>query len=92
MESTASKSKQLAQSASAIVAAILGFGIGAKWGVGVQAFSVFIIVIGAIIHTYGMYVMQMKSGSQKTNTAAKLLWVSAWVCLVALVVLFIYML
>ena len=92
MESIATQSKKLAQSASAIGVAMLGFGIGAKWGAGIQAFTVIIIIPGAILPTYGMYVMQLKSGSPKANATAKLLWVTAWVCLAALVALFIYLL
>lgn len=91
MKTATGNSKQLAQSASAIGAAILGFGLGAKWGSVVQAFAVVLIVIGAIIHTYGMYITQMKNGSQKPDTVAKLLWLSAWICLAALVVAIIYL-
>lgn len=91
MQTGTTRAKQLAQSASAIGAAVLGFGIGAKWGADIQAFSFIVIIIGAIIHTYGMYITQMKNGSQKNDTAAKVLWFSAWVCLVALVVAIIYL-
>ncbi|HUR31950.1 MAG TPA: hypothetical protein VMZ69_11005, partial [Saprospiraceae bacterium] len=52
---------RLAQSASALGAAILGFGIGAKWGVVINsAILIAIIIIGGIIHVGGMYVMQIK--------------------------------
>lgn len=91
MKTATGNSRQLAQSASVIGAAILGFGLGAKWGSVIQAFAVVQIVIGAIIHTYGMYVTQMKGSNEKSGRVAKILWVSAWVCLIALIGIFIYL-
>ena len=92
METQTSKSVQLAQSASAIGALILGVGIGAKWGTPLESFALVILVLGAIIHTYGMYVTQMKNKTVRTDQFAKVLWISAWLCLIALIVLFIYLL
>ena len=90
METITNRSKQLAQSASAIGAALLGFGIGVKWGAALEAYSIPVIAIGAIIHIYGMYFTQMKNTSKRTDTIAKVLWLSAWICLLALVALFVY--
>ncbi len=92
MEGQTVKSVQLAQSASAIGALILGIGIGAKWGTPLKSFSIAILIIGAVLHIYGMYVSQMKNKSVRTGAYAKILWISAWVCLIALVALFIYLL
>ena len=82
---------KLAQSASAIGAALLGFGIGAKWG-GVlnSSLLITIIAIGGIIHVGGMYVMQMRT-KDKADPIARLLWITAWICLVAVVALYIYL-
>ena len=81
---------RLAQSASALGAGLLGFGIGAKWG-GMIDSSVLLIVLifGAIIHIVGMYVVQMKDAA-KAGTMARVLWATAWLCLLALIGLFIY--
>lgn len=82
---------QLAQSASALGAALLGFGIGAKWGARMNsAIVIAILVIGGIIHVGGMYVMQMKK-EEKAGPLAKLLWVTAWICLLSVVILFVYL-
>lgn len=90
---TERKKLQLAQSASALGAAILGFGVGALWG---QIISSTILVItmmaGAVLHVAGMYIVQMKNVNKDASGVAKLLWISAWVCLLALVTLFIYLL
>jgi hypothetical protein len=83
--------KQLAQSASALGAGILGFGLGAKWGSILQGYSLIPILIGAVFHVYGMYITQMKQPSQRTSSIAKTLWVSAWICLVVLVAVLIYL-
>lgn len=91
MQTGTTRTKQLALSASAIGAAVLGFGMGAKWGADIRAFSMIVIIIGAIIHAYGMYLTQMKNGSQKADALAILLWISAWVCLVTLVAVIIYL-
>ena len=91
METQTSKSVQLAQSASSIGAAILSFGIGAQWGTPIKSFAVIILVIGAIIHTYGMYVIQIKNKTDRTGRLAKIVWISAWLCLIALVALFVYL-
>ena len=92
MEAHRSKSFQLAQSASAIGAAILGFGIGTQWGAPLKRYATAILVVGAIIHTYSMYVTQMKNETKRTGQIAKVLWISAWLCLITLVALFIYLL
>ena len=82
---------RLAQSASALGAGLLGFGIGAKWGVGIDSTVLLVILaIGALIHVGVMYVMQMKD-QRKSGMIAKLLWVTAWICLLALVGLFVYL-
>ncbi|GEO07305.1 MULTISPECIES: hypothetical protein [Adhaeribacter] len=83
---------KLAQSASALGAGILGFGLGAKWGLDIANYALLIIVIGGILHVSGMYVMQMKNKSYKSYGVARALWISAWICLVALVALVIYLL
>lgn len=81
---------KLAQSASALGAALLGFGIGAKWGTAFNSTILLVVLIaGAFIHIAGMYVMQMKT--KQAGTFAKVLWVTAWMCLIALIGLFIYM-
>jgi hypothetical protein len=92
METQTSKSVRLAQSASAIGAAILGVGIGAEWGTPLKSFAILILLIGAIIHTYGMYVTQMKNTTERTSVVAKILWISAWLCFVALIAMFVYLL
>jgi hypothetical protein len=83
--------KRLAQSASALGAAILGFGLGAKWGNVIDRYAYVIIILGAIIHVAGMYLVQMKDATGNTGIM-KLLWISAWICLVALVAIVLYML
>lgn len=83
--------ERLAQSASALGAGILGFGLGAKWGLNLSEFALAIIIVGAIIHTGGMYAIQLRNRPEKFSIVAKALWVSAWVCLFAVVALFIYM-
>lgn len=83
---------KIAQSASALGAGILGFGLGAKWGSALADYAFIVIIAGAIIHVWGMYVMQMKSVNGKATTMAKVLWVSAWVCLVAMISILIYLL
>ena len=85
---------QLAQSASSLGAGILGFGIGAMWG---NLFTstiliIVIIVVGACLHVYGMYIVQMKNAGKNAGTIAKILWISAWLCLLILAALFIYLL
>jgi hypothetical protein len=62
-------SVRLAQSASALGAGILGFGIGAKWGANVGAIAVIAILIGAVIHVWGMYAMQQKESPQANKVA-----------------------
>ena len=83
-------SKQLAQSASALGAGILGFGLGAKWGLSVSNYAIWIILVGAFFHIYGMYVMQMKEG-KNVQGVARMLWISAWICLISLVVIILYL-
>jgi hypothetical protein len=84
--------RQLAQSASALGAAILGFGLGIKWGGVIKNYALWVIIIGAFIHIYGMYVMQMKKHSVSVKGISKALWISAWVCLVGLLVIIVYLL
>ena len=86
-----SNAKQLAQSASAIGGAILGFGLGAKWGFPIQAYAIAVIIVGAIIHTWGMYLTQIKDSAMQRERTAKLLWLSAWICLAALLALVLYL-
>ncbi|MER2999198.1 hypothetical protein [Pontibacter populi] len=84
--------QQFAQSASALGAGILGFGLGAKWGSIASDYAVVIILVGAVLHVSGMYLTQMKNTSNITNRAAKVLWYSAWVCLILLIGLLVYLL
>lgn len=86
-----SNTTQLAQSASALGAGILGFGIGAKWGSIIGNYAFLIILVGAIFHIYGMYIMQMKNQNARTGGIAKALWISAWICLIALIVIVAYL-
>ncbi len=81
---------KLAVSSAALGAAIVGFGLGAKWGTWLGGYSFLVIVAGGFFHVYGMYILQMKNISARVHGIAKLLWISAWICLVALVVLVIY--
>ena len=83
-------SSRIAQSASAIGAAILGFGTGIEFEIKLKGYGIGVIVIGALIHVYGMYLMQMKSVDKKSR-APKFLLITAWVCLVALVAIIIYL-
>jgi NADH:ubiquinone oxidoreductase subunit 6 (subunit J) len=83
--------KRLAQSASALGAGILGFGLGAKWGGVLGIYSLIVIITGAVLHLYGMYVMQMKQPSERTGPVAKALWISAWICLLALIGIVIFL-
>ena len=85
------KSAQLAQSASALGAGLLGFGIGSKWGNVITNYALLVIIVGAFIHVFGMYIMQMKDVTAKTTGIAKALWISAWICLLALVVIVVYL-
>lgn len=84
-----SNTTRLAQSASALGAGILGFGLGAKWGGKFLEYSVVFIIVGAILHVAGMYVMQLRRNPGTSSHIAKLLWLSAWICLVAIVILLI---
>ena len=85
-------SSKLAQSASALGAGILGFGFGAKFGNVIGNYFFLVIIVGAIIHVAGMYVMQMKNPGGKMHGAAKALWISAWICLIALTAIIVYLL
>ena len=87
---TQSSTSKIAQSASAIGAAILGFGAGIEFGTKLIGYGIWIIVIGALIHVYGMYLIQMKNANKNTGIA-KLLLVTAWICLIALVATIIYL-
>ncbi|MBB6609711.1 hypothetical protein H7F15_01555 [Pontibacter sp. Tf4] len=84
--------QQFAQSASALGAGILGFGLGAKWGSIASDYALVIILVGAVLHVSGMYLTQMRNTSNTTSKAAKMLWFSAWVCFVVLVGLLVYLL
>jgi len=84
------KSLQLAESASALGAGILGFGIGTKWGNVISNYALLVILVGALIHVFGMYIMQMKDVTAKTTGISKALWISAWICLIALIAIIIY--
>ena len=86
------KSSRLAQSASALGAGILGFGLGAKWGNIISSYAIIIIIIGAVFHSWGMYMTQMKNQSKSMEVTAKVLWLSALVCLVALLIIIGYLL
>ena len=87
---TVNDTNKLAQSASALGAGLLGFGIGAKWGAGFShTLLLVVLAIGAVIHVAGMYAMQMKERS-KAGRIAKILWITAWLCLLILVGLLIY--
>ena len=83
---------KLAQSASALGAGLLGFGLGAKWGNIITDYALLIIIVGAVFHVWGMYIMQMKKIDGKISGAAKVLWISAWACLIILIVIMIYLL
>ncbi|HKH60795.1 MAG TPA: hypothetical protein VKA49_08185 [Flavitalea sp.] len=83
---------KLAQSASALGAGLLGFGLGAKWGNVITDYALIIIIVGAIFHVWGMYIMQMKKTNEKITHVAKALWISAWVCLIVLIGIMIYLL
>ena len=83
--------ERLAQSASALGAGLLGFGIGAIWGSALSnTVLIATLIIGAIIHVAGMYVLQIKNKVQ-ADSIAKILWVSAWICLLSLIAIFIYL-
>jgi hypothetical protein len=83
---------RLAQSASSLGAGLLGFGLGAKWGFKIDDSIVLIALIpGAIIHIAGMYLVQMKD-ADKAGTIARIIWITAWICLLILVGMFIYIL
>lgn len=84
--------QQFAQSASALGAGILGFGLGAKWGSIVSDYALIIILAGAVLHVSGMYLTQMRNKSGATDNAAKVLWYSAWACLILLIGLVVYLL
>jgi NADH:ubiquinone oxidoreductase subunit 6 (subunit J) len=86
-----SNSTRLAQSASALGAAMLGFGLGAEWGNVIENYAIAIITVGAIFHVWGMYLMQMKDRNEKQNSVAKALWISAWICLLALIAAILYL-
>ena len=82
---------KLAQSASALGAALLGFGIGAIWGTTLSdTLLIATLIIGAIIHVAGMYVTQIKN-QDKAGSVARILWISAWLCMISLVAIFIYL-
>ena len=83
---------RLAQSASALGAGLLGFGIGSIWGYMITAYAIALIIIGAVFHIWGMYIMQIRNQFKSAEVSARILWVSAWTCLIALVAIIIYLL
>lgn len=83
---------RLAQSASALGAGILGFGLGVQFGTNLKSIAIIIIGVGAVLHTYGMYIVQLKNQNLRNEGIAKVLYISAWVCLIVLVGIAIYML
>ena len=90
-QNTSVAHSRMAQSASALGAGILGFGLGAKLGLGFNNYAFLIIIAGSIFHVYGMYLMQMKDTNARTHGIIKILWISAWICLLALVAVVIYL-
>lgn len=91
LQNSSSGYMKMAQSASALGAGILGFGLGILLGVDINNYAFLIIIVGAILHVYGMYIMQMKNTNARTQGIAKILWISAWICLVALSAIIIYL-
>ena len=83
---------RLAQSASALGAGLLGFGIGAIWGYMIAAYAIVLIIISAVFHIWGMYIMQMRNQSKSAEISARILWASAWICLIVLVAIIVYLL
>ena len=83
---------KLSQSASALGAGLLGFGLGAKWGNVLTDYGFVIITVGTVFHLWGMYIMQMKTGNGKGTHVAKALWISAWLCLIILIAIMMYLL
>lgn len=91
--SSAKENMKLAQSASALGAGLLGFGLGAKFGTDLRSFFLLLVIFsGGIIHVAGMYVLQIKYWTAKEGRIAKILWLTAWICLISLIVLVIYLL
>lgn len=89
---TSNTINRLAQSSSAAGAAILGFSVGALWGDDItQTILLSALLIGALLHIAGMYVTQMKD-KEKATSIAKFLWISAWICLLSLAGIFVYLL
>jgi hypothetical protein len=83
--------EKLAQSASSLGAALLGFGIGGIAGNAMdRLILVATLVIGAVIHLAGMYVIQIKNVN-RAGMFAKILWLSAWICLLAVVAIVLYL-
>lgn len=83
-------SQNLAISASALGAGILGLGIGILWGNYISGYGITIAITGAIIHTVGMYILQLNKPEAHIRGYAKMLWFSAWLCLLLIILLFIY--
>lgn len=89
----ANDNKRIAQSASALGAGLLGFGLGASFGANINRFLILLVLIlGGIIHIAGMYVLQMKNPSAKAGTMVRALWFTAWLCLLSLIALVVYLL
>ena len=88
---TVKNHERLAQSASALGAGLLGFGMGSLWGGGMgNAILITTLVIGGMIHVAGMYVLQIRN-TGKAGGIAKILWLTAWLCLLSLIAIFIYL-
>ncbi|MGZ5283688.1 MAG: TRADD-N-associated membrane domain-containing protein [Bacteroidia bacterium] len=83
-------SQNLAISASALGAGILGLGIGILWGKYISGYGIAIAITGAVIHVVGMYLLQLNKPGAHIRGYAKMLWFSAWICLILIILLFIY--
>jgi hypothetical protein len=79
--------RRLILSATILGAVMLGFGLGAECGHAIGNYAVWIIVIGAFFFVYALYVMQIQDPA-----IAKKLWLSAWICFIALVGIIAYLL
>jgi len=90
VNNTHNSNLRVAHSAAAIGAGILGFGFGAFWGSGLKSYALWIIIVGAVIHVAGMVIVQYTNRSKENTPMAKALWISAWICLVALIGLIVY--
>ncbi len=91
---------KVAEIASTLGAGILGFGMGALLGDYIQQYSFWIILIGLIMHGWGMYKTHQnkkESGHENSISQIKLSefsWINLlyWLCWVIIVGLAIYVL